>query len=125
MEWKERLTNAVISVFDKLSEMDTEGFHKAMAEYENATEERKVDVILALVGNEWLEEVKADIEDNLNATLVKLAEDAQVCYLIQALQERMHGMRDWERLAIKNDIMDGYCNRCGTDRLPCFCVGHE
>ena len=46
----------------------------------------------------------------------------KVVSLVQAL---FVSMSDSERLEFRDECMDGYCEYCGTDILPCHCGNDE
>jgi len=45
--------------------------------------------------------------------------------LITILRSQMEDMKDDERIELKNSIMDGYCEYCGSKYLPCYCRRDE
>lgn len=45
--------------------------------------------------------------------------------LIDALRARMLAMNDEERVEVARMLMYGYCEACGSKRLPCYCTRDE
>lgn len=41
--------------------------------------------------------------------------------MVANANEAMPAMRDFERIELMNQLMEGYCMKCGARRRPCFC----
>lgn len=51
--------------------------------------------------------------------------DTETETLIAVLNGRMENMTDDERIDLKHELMEGYCEDCGSEHLPCYCTNDD
>jgi len=51
--------------------------------------------------------------------------DTETEMLIAVLRSRMEKMSDDERMELMHALMNGYCENCGGEYLPCYCTQDE
>lgn len=62
-----------------------------------------------------------DASDTVAELLPKLSAEEQIKLGVLLISENIRQLQDHERVAIKDDVMEGFCHHCGTHCLPCSC----
>lgn len=55
----------------------------------------------------------------------RIAELSAVRELVALLRLTLEHMPDQERIGVRNRLMEGYCQICGSALLPCYCERDE
>lgn len=45
--------------------------------------------------------------------------------LVEQIREQQKALTDEERRYLWSEIKEGYCERCGSEHLPCYCEFDE